>query len=43
VYTLDSSDKTVLSELDKLAAQQATVTGKSEGDTIAVSSVAPAK
>jgi hypothetical protein len=43
VYTLDSSDKSVLGQLDKLAAQQATVTGKAEGDTIAVSSVAPAK
>ena len=43
VYTLDSSDKSVLSQLDKLAAQQATITGKAEGDTIAVSSVAPAK
>jgi hypothetical protein len=43
VYTLDSSDKNVLSQLDKLAAQQATVTGKADGDIIAVSSVAPAK
>jgi hypothetical protein len=43
VYTLDSSDKATLAELDKLADQQAKVTGKAEGDTIAVTSVAPAK
>jgi hypothetical protein len=43
VYTLDSSDKATLAQLDKLADQQATVTGKADGDIIAVTSVAPAK
>ena len=43
VYTLDTSDKAALGELDKLADQQAKVTGQASGDTIAVSSVAAAK
>ena len=43
VYTLDTSDKTALARLDKLADQQAKVTGQANGDIIAVSSVAPAK
>ena len=43
VYTLDTSDKTALGELDKLADKQAKVTGQANGDVIAVSSVAPAK
>ncbi|MGH9503643.1 MAG: hypothetical protein ACRD20_12400 [Terriglobales bacterium] len=43
VYTLDTSDKTALDELDKLADKQAKVTGEATGDTIAVLSVAPAK
>ena len=43
VYTLDTSDKTALDQLDKLADQQAKVTGQANGDTIAVSSVAAAK
>jgi hypothetical protein len=43
VYTLDSSDKKVLDELDNLAGQKATINGTADGDTIKVSSVAPAK
>jgi hypothetical protein len=40
VYTLDSSDKTTLDQLDKLADQQAKVTGEVSGDSITVLSVA---
>ena len=43
VYTLDTSDKTALDELDKLADKQAKVMGKADGDTISVLSVAAAK
>ncbi|MGA9814692.1 MAG: hypothetical protein WBQ64_18045 [Terriglobales bacterium] len=43
VYTLDTSDKTALDQLDKLADKQAKVTGEANGDTIAVLSVAAAK
>ncbi len=43
VYALDTSDKTALGELDKLADHQAKVTGQANGDTITVSSVAAAK
>jgi hypothetical protein len=43
VYTLDSSDKTTLDQLDKLADQQAKVTGEVSGDSITVLSVAAAK
>jgi len=43
VYALDTSDKAALGQLDKLADQQAKVTGQASGDTIAVSSVAAAK
>jgi hypothetical protein len=43
VYALDTSDKTALGELDKLADHQAKVTGQASGDTITVSSVAAAK
>jgi uridylate kinase len=43
VYTLDAKDKAALDELDKLAGQQAKVTGQANGDSIAVSSVGPAK
>ena len=43
VYTLDTSDKSALDELNKLAGQKAKVNGTANGDTIAVSSVAPAK
>jgi len=43
VYTLESKDKTALDQLDKLAGEQAKVSGKATGDTIEVSSVAPGK
>ena len=43
VYALDTNDKTALGQLDKLANQQAKVTGQANGDTIAVSSVAAVK
>lgn len=43
VYTLESSDKNTLDQLDKLADQQAKVTGQASGDSIAVLSVAGAK
>jgi len=43
VYTLEASDKASLDELDKLAGQKAKISGTATGDTIAVSSVAPAK
>ncbi len=43
VYTLDTSDKASLDELNKLAGQKAKVSGTASGDTIAVSSVSPAK
>jgi nitrogen fixation protein FixH len=43
VYTLNTSDKSALDELNTLAGQQAKVTGTANGDTIAVSKVAPAK
>jgi hypothetical protein len=43
VYALDTSDKTTLDQLDKLADQQAKVTGEVKGDSIAVLSVTTAK
>jgi len=43
VYTLDSSNPAALKELDKLAAQKATVRGTVDGDTITVTSVTAAK
>ena len=43
VYTLNTSDKATLDELNKLAWEQAKVTGAASGDTIAVKSVAAAK
>src|ERR1700736_4145078 len=43
VYPLDTSDKTTLDQLDKLADQQAKVSGEANGDSIAVLSVAAAK
>ena len=43
VYALDTSDKPTLDKLDKLAEQQAKVTGQVNGDTMTVSSVAEAK
>jgi len=42
-YTLDTSDKATLDQLDKLADQQAEITGEATGDSIAVLSVVPAK
>jgi hypothetical protein len=42
-YALDTSDKTALDELDKLADKQAKVTGRANGDVITVVSVAAAK
>jgi hypothetical protein len=43
VYTLDSSDKKILDQLNRLAGEKATVSGTADGDTIKVSSVAPRK
>jgi hypothetical protein len=43
VYTLDTTDKTSLDALDKLANKKATVKGEASGDKIAVSSVSAAK
>jgi len=43
VYNLTTSDKAVLATLDKLANDQAKVTGTAKGNTIEVSSVAVAK
>ena len=43
VYTLDTSDKAQLDELNKLAWEQAKVTGTANGDTISVKSVAAAE
>jgi hypothetical protein len=40
VYTLQTSDKTALDQLDKLADRQAKVTGEVDGDSITVNSVA---
>jgi hypothetical protein len=42
VYTLKTSDKTALDELNKLAWVQAKVTGTANGDTISVTSVTAA-
>ena len=42
VYTLDTKDQAVSAELNKLAWQQATVTGSANGDTILVKAVTPA-
>jgi hypothetical protein len=39
VYTLETSDKAALGQLDKLAGQPAKVTGAVDGETIKVSSV----
>jgi hypothetical protein len=43
VYTLDTSNKATLAELNKLAWENAKVTGTAEGDTISVKSVTAAK
>jgi hypothetical protein len=42
VYTLKTSDKATLDELNKLAWEQAKVTGTASGDTISVKSVTAA-
>lgn len=42
VYTLNTSDKAKLDELNKLAWEQAKVTGTASGDTISVKSVTAA-
>jgi len=43
VYTLHTSDKAALDQLNTLAGEQAKVTGTANGDTIEVSKVAPVK
>jgi hypothetical protein len=43
VYTLETTDKAALATLDKQAGAKATVTGTEKDNTIAVSSVIPAK
>ena len=43
VYTLSTSDQAALDELNKLAWEQAKVTGTANGDTISVKSVTAAK
>ncbi len=43
IYVLDVTDKAALATLDQQAGKHATVTGTLNGDTIEVSSVAPAK
>ena len=43
VYTLDTDDKAALESLDKLAGENAKVTGTANGDTIKVTSVSAAK
>ena len=43
VYNIETTDKTALDQLDKLAGMNAKVTGTANGTTIQVASVAPAK
>ena len=43
VYTLDTSDQATLDQLNKLAWEEAKVTGTANGDTISVKSVTAAK
>jgi hypothetical protein len=43
VYTLETTDKAALAELDKLAGGPATVTGTASADVIQVTSVAASK
>jgi hypothetical protein len=43
VYTLQTSDKAALDQLNSLAGEKAKVTGTATGDTIEVSKVTPAK
>jgi hypothetical protein len=42
LYTLDTKDQAVSAELNKLAWEQATVTGSANEDTISVKAVTPA-
>jgi hypothetical protein len=41
IYTLKTTDKAALDQLDKLAGQDASVTGTVKGETVEVSSVKP--
>jgi hypothetical protein len=43
VYALHSVDKAALAQLDKLAGEQAKITGIADGETIEVSGIAAAK
>jgi hypothetical protein len=43
VYALHTEDKAALAQLDKLAGEQAKITGNADGETIEVSSVAATK
>jgi len=43
VYTLDTSDQATLGQLNKLAWEEAKVTGTANGDTISVKSITAAK
>ena len=43
VYTLETSDKAALAQLEKLAGQKAEVSGSDNGDSIVVKSVSAAK
>lgn len=43
VYTLQTTNKAALDELNSLAGEKAVVTGTADGDTIAVSKVTAAK
>jgi hypothetical protein len=43
VYTLETTDKAALDQLDKLSGQKAKVTGTADGTTIQVNSVAASK
>jgi hypothetical protein len=43
VYTLNTTDKSALAQLNTLAGEQAKVTGTANGEAIDVSKVAPAK
>ena len=43
VYTLETTDKTALAELDKMAGAKVMVSGTASSDSIAVKSVAPGK
>jgi hypothetical protein len=43
VYALHTVDKAALAQLDKLAGEQAKITGIADGETIQVSGIAAAK